>query len=995
MRNKSFLEIQFPIAPISLESYKERKAVRGKILASLGKWWGSKPIVLTRAIILGIVFPASNDSDKWPDDLDIFLKCMCLDNAGMWKRKIKSLPASLCYPVASYEERENLFINQLKWRRTANRRLKLDLEKKVFYSLGHAKQREFCCRVEEVDGPPKESWQDINTHLGTTASSLQELVQQLSQKHFGRRLRIGDAFSGMGYIPFAAAELGCDVYASDLNPVACLLTWGALNIVGGEAEYLEEVYSEQNRIYEQIDSWILENGLETSEEGWRAEAYLYCLEIEVPEWDGWTIPISPSWEIAKKFKTWVELIPLEKEKRFDFRVHNGGPGYAFADEGTKQGQDIVLPKCLKKIFKKNINLQHVPLTIPFKQLIHNAGGLRNWKKFEFEPRSGDVLQERLFCIKWRKPDRIDKEGLKVKGTPILYREPSAHDMKIEKKVVSMLSEVFDHWQQKGWIPNWKIEIGAKTKDPINTRGWTFWHHLFTPRQLLLAGYYSKLISECKTNIKPALLLSLGRSLDVNAKLCCWLVTQSGGIGHAKNVFYNQALNPFPNYACRALPGLKYQLQTKHRLRQCAGNFSFSLADARDIKEKCDVWITDPPYADAVKYEELSEFFLAWYASHIKKIFPEWYTDSMRERAVKGKDVSFRVAMSDCYKRLADNMHEDGIQVLMFTHKSTDVWEDLALILWSAGLQIKQVWSVATETAGVGLRTGNYVQATYCMVLRKRISNEIGFIDFITPKVNRQVQKTITLMRDSQIEGELAECGYTDTDYLLAAQAIAAEVITGYSSIDGVDLNAELRIPDNLRGKSALRALMDNAKRTATNYLVPRAMNIALKEIDGGNEYLFWRGFCPEEKFILKSLELEADGVYKIGAFQDLGRAYGLSNYESLIGSAKANNTHTKLPEEFKEPDAIRYENVPISDRNTWKNCPTRHIYHALKLMNHGADVDRAVKHIVDNTDFWNIRANRLSIIIAYLKKTTLSIKHWKPYQQLITSLEISVHHWKA
>ena len=26
---------------------------------------------------------------------------------------------------------------------------------------------------------------------------------------------------------------------------------------------------------------------------------------------------------------------------------------------------------------------------------------------------------------------------------------------------------------------------------------------------------------------------------------------------------------------------------------------------------CDIWITDPPYADAVNYHELTEFFLAW------------------------------------------------------------------------------------------------------------------------------------------------------------------------------------------------------------------------------------------------------------------------------------------------------------------------------------------------------------------------------------------------
>ena len=123
--------------------------------------------------------------------------------------------------------------------------MKEALEKRVFYTLGHTAQRDYCCRVEEIDGPSPESWKEINAYLQTTASSLPELVQQLAVRRFGNRLKVGDAFSGLGSIPFEAAELGCDVYASDLNPVACLLTWGALNIIGGSDEFREKVHAEQ------------------------------------------------------------------------------------------------------------------------------------------------------------------------------------------------------------------------------------------------------------------------------------------------------------------------------------------------------------------------------------------------------------------------------------------------------------------------------------------------------------------------------------------------------------------------------------------------------------------------------------------------------------------------------------------------------------------------------------------------------------------------------
>ena len=995
MTAKTFLEVQFPIGPLSLESYKERDAKGAKILASLGKWWGAKPLVLVRAIVIAAVFPASDDPERWPDDLDIFLRVMCLDNAGMWKRKTETLPAGLCYPEANYRERNELFNDDGDaWKRGAPPELRSALERRVFYTLSHTEQREYCCRVEEIDGPPAESWSEINPYLGTSAKTLPELVQQLSQKRFGSRLKVGDAFSGMGSIPFEAAELGCDVYASDLNPVACLLTWGALNLIGGSDEFRARVHKAQRDVYDEVDRWLLKEGLETSEEGWRSEAYIYCAEMVVPEWNGWKIPVCPSWEIAPKTKTWVELIPNVSEKRFDFRVRNGGAGYSAAKNGTKQGADVICPAQLWEILKQKKSSAGTPKSIAYNQLIENAGGLRSWEKSDFQPRAQDILQERLFCIRWRKPDWIDDRGHVRKGD-LVYREPRKHDAAVEAKVVKLLEKGFGDWQTAGWIPNWRIEPGKETTRLDRERGWTHWHHLFTARQLLINGHYSQQIARRDNPVRAALTLALGIACNFSSRMCHWLPTQGGGIGGTKWTFYNQALNPFFNFPVRTWAGLKDNLQQTANSIDAPGSNSIALADARTVTENCQIWVTDPPYADAVNYEELSEYFLSWYVPHLRAAFPNWYTDSMRTKAVKGSDAPFRVAMADCYKRLAEHMPDNGMQVLMFTHKSTDVWEDLALIMWAAGLQVKQVWSVATETAGLGVRTGNYVQSTYNMVLRKRSGTKAGFVDFITPQVNNRVKEVITRMRESQIAGDLARAGYTDTDYLLAAQAVAAEVVTGYATIDGVDLDAELRTPNASRGLSALRSLMENAKRTATDFLVPPAMDRAIRKAGAGDPYSFWRQFGPEEKFLLKGLEGEAQGVFKIGAFQDLGRAYGLSNYEELLGPTRANDSRTQLPKEMVRPEAFRFEAVPASDRSLWMYSPTRQIYHALKLLQAGADSDRAVKHLIDTTDFWNTRSTRLAPIIAYLKDTTASLKHWAPYQDHLATLAIGVENARA
>lgn len=990
---KAFIEVQFPIGPLSLESYKERRVSHGKVL-TLGKWWGEKPLVLTRAIILGAVFPASKDPERWPDDLAIFLRCMTLDSAGMWKRRTESLSAGLCYPIATDSERADLFLDSETWARGLDRSRKLSLEKRAFYTLDYVEQREYCCRVEQIDGPPEESWAEINPYLGTNAKTLPELIEQLSIRQYGRKIRVGDAFCGTGAIPFEAAELSCDVYASDLNPAACLLTWGALNVVGGTDEFQATVQAEQKRIYEEVDAWILERGFETSEEGWRSEAYLYCVEISVPEWDGWAIPIAPSWTVVPKNETWVELVPLESEKRFVFKVRNGGSGYSSANQGTKQGADLVCPPSLWEIFRRQGLAQQMSRSIPYSQLIDSAGGVRLWDKQDFKPKHDDVLRERLYCVRWRTPDWLDERGRERRGD-FVYREPRARDLDNEQRVEDELRVVFQDWQWAGWIPNWRVEPGHETSRLTREKGWTHWHHLFTPRQLLFGAKYSSLIGLAEPPVRAALSLNLGIYANYCSRLARWNSAAGKGSGATEKTYYNQALNTLFDFANRSWRSLEDALVSNFDPRSISSNGAVNLADARSVSDICDLWITDPPYADAVNYEELSEFFLAWYVPHLKAAFPDWYTDSMRNRAVKGDDSPFRVAMAECYRNLAAHMPDDGMQILMFTHKSTDVWEDLALIMWSAGLQVKQVWSVATETPGVGIRTGNYVQATYNMVLRKRTGDKVGFVDFITPQVNKRVKEVITRMRESQIEAGLARCGYTDTDYLLAAQAAAAEVVTGYATIDGVDLDAELRTPNNQRGRSALRTLMENAKRTATDFLLPPAMDRAIRKVDGGDAYQFWRQFCAEEKFLLKGLEGEAQGVFKLGAFQDLGRAYGLVDYEGLLGPTRANDTRTSLPEELPRPDALRFDEVPSTDRGIWRHSPTRHIYHALKLLQGGAEVERAVKHLVDSTDFWNLRTTRLAVILSYMQETTAHLPHWAAYQDALTQLAIGVEHHRG
>ena len=80
-----------------------------------------------------------------------------------------------------------------------------------------------------------------------------------------------------------------------------------------------------------------------------------------------------------------------------------------------------------------------------------------------------------------------------------------------------------------------------------------------------------------------------------------------------NVFDNQALNTVYNYGSKKFFEfnrfiLNLTLESYHIIYN-TDNCQFP--SAQDIEIENDIYITDPPYGDAVKYEEITEFFIAW------------------------------------------------------------------------------------------------------------------------------------------------------------------------------------------------------------------------------------------------------------------------------------------------------------------------------------------------------------------------------------------------
>ena len=836
----AFIETQFPIARLSAEAYKERKANNGQTLTRLGKWWGRKPLILVRASILGMLMPASSDAKK---DREIFLKILTMDDKGTWVR-CKDFSSSVPWHTVDGPSRV------------------------MFDALTYAERISYCDRPENVEGPSQEAWDDINTHLGTTASCLSELIDQLGQRTFGHKPRVGDSFCGGGSIPFEAARIGCEAFGSDLNPVAGLLTWASLNLLGGGKDVQEEVMRVQAEALAAADKQVTDWGIEHNDQGERADAYLYCVEVK-PEGCEYFIPLAPSWLVGEKTKVVARWNRVPGSDRLQPEI------------GLVSDAELKLYK-----EKKSATVIDSRVVDPFDtsrswsvESIRGPDGLRRWTNEDVVPGSGDVFQERLYCVRWVKT--VIKNG-KPKVVR-RYAAPNADDLAREAKVRALLSERFTNWQSKGFIPSKVIpERGAETDRLFRERGWTHWHHLFTPRQLLTHGVIAELsfkFAESKA-AKVAGLLGLGRMADWNSRLSAWMFHAGNEKGN--QVFYNQALNCHFNYAARAFSKLgdTYSILASSSEANFGGRGKLVQTDARDLREICDLWITDPPYADAVNYHELGDFFLAWYDKQLTNAFPEWTPDARAELAVRGDGDDFRRSMVEIYKNLARHMPDNGLQMVMFTHQDPAVWADLGMILWAAGLKATAAWTISTETEAVGIKKGNYVQGTVCLVLRKRTANEPGFLDEVYPLVEDEVKRQIASM---QALDEGGEPNFNDADYQLAAYAAALKVLTQYGNLDGKDVEHEVFAVRAKGEKSDFQTVIERALGIACDTLIPRGLDNA------------WRDLSLVERYYLRSLDIESRGERRKGMYEELARGFGVTDIKPLLKSDKANGARMFTP----------------------------------------------------------------------------------------------------
>ena len=168
---KRLAEVDFPIAAVSLHSVRE-KSIRHGHPSTLHLWWARRPLAACRAMLMALLLPDPADP-KCPAD---------------FKSRAKSILNEFPeYKAPTYQ----------KMLATDN-------------GLRHLLLHKFIADFANWDNA-------ANAAYLKTARAL------VKAAHGDEAPLVVDPFAGGGSIPLEALRIGCDAFASDLNPVACLI----------------------------------------------------------------------------------------------------------------------------------------------------------------------------------------------------------------------------------------------------------------------------------------------------------------------------------------------------------------------------------------------------------------------------------------------------------------------------------------------------------------------------------------------------------------------------------------------------------------------------------------------------------------------------------------------------------------------------------------------------------------------------------------------------
>jgi putative DNA methylase len=576
-----------------------------------------------------------------------------------------------------------------------------------------------------------------------------------------------DPFCGGGSIPIEAQRLGLVVHASDLNPVAVLITkalielpakfagrapvhptsettlrgtgiWQGAQGLADDVLYYGRWMRDQveRRIGAQYPKAQLPDGTQATVIAWLWARTVTCPNPACR----FTMPLVRSFWLSKKKgnEAWLRAVPNPIERRIDFEIGHGSAGPPVAGSKIGRGAKFICLACTQPADESDIKAEAL------------AG------------RMGSQLMAIV----------ADGDRRRV------YLPPSAEQASLAN--VPQPAEVPD--EELAYDPRniWCVGYGL-----------TRHADLFTNRNLVTLCAFSDAVREAHDKVladsghdiayADAVATYLAACASKGAIFYTTLARWRPGEGKSAPAFGRQVIpmtwdyaevNPFAGAGGDWMGIIDGAVKTLLKLpASCFATAQQHDATAQDFAGV--VIATDPPYYDNISYADLSDFFYIWLRRSLRSVYPDLLGTMLTPKVselvatpyrfdgdMKKAENHFKEGFNRVFSNASSQTDPGTPMTIYYAFKQSEVdhddngssglaastgWETMLSGLVAAGLTVTGTWPLRTEGATRMSAAGtNALASSIALVCRPRsetagVTDRRGFIQALKSKLGHALR----------------------------------------------------------------------------------------------------------------------------------------------------------------------------------------------------------------------------------------------------------------
>ena len=774
---KRLAEVDFPIAEVSRHAARE-KSIRHGHPSTLHLWWARRPLASSRAVLMALLLP---------DPCDPSCPSGFKSQARELLLTMRSRASGWDADVATDEG----------LRRTLLR---------------------FIADFANWDNAAKTEYLETGRALVRAA-------------HPEETPLVVDPFAGGGSIPLEALRLGCETFASDLNPVACLILKVMLEEIPRHGPGLADEFRRVGAEIKAKAEKELADLYPKDPDGATPIAYLWARTVrcEAPNC-GAEIPLMRSlWLCRKPKRKWGLKTNVAPDDGVPPRVE-------FAIFEPKSDREVAGGT----VARAKATCVCCRAVLPPDRVRSQLAAQRGGADAVFDKHGNRVGGARMTAVVTLKPGEQGRH----------YRLPTNADYAAVRRAQERVEEMLDGWKQGGRqglcpVPDEPTPTGggsgAGRGFGMQRYGMFHWGDLFTARQkmgLLTLGRLLPLSLQEESTFATSLLM--GRMADFLVSLARWKADAEcpvqGLARQALPIVWDFAeANPWTEMTGSVVSQANRMsdgIESIHIPFKDIGQIqSVDATDHLLPDQSAGIWFTDPPYYDAIPYADLSDFFLVWLKRAMldnpllrdtfdphNPLSPksrEIVQDEIKQVNGRPKDRAwFEETMAEAFSEGRRVLSEDGIGSVVFAHKTTEGWEALLSGMIRGGWAITGSWPVATEMGSrLRARESAALATSVHLICRPRLVDApVGDWADILRELPERVGDWM-----QRLQGE----GIRGADLVFACVGPALEIFSRYRAVETAE-GREVGLPEYLEkvwevvGREALEQVLGTAEAQARN-----------------------------------------------------------------------------------------------------------------------------------------------------------------------------------